>query len=170
MALALTAGAFSTTFAQNEKSVTIAVTDNIGTLHPLLMDNTEVVKYATSLAFLPLVELNQEMEFVGQLAEKITTEDNRTFTIKLNENAAWSDGTPVTSTDVLFTFLCWSSPEVGNTGLNMYAIEGIGDDGYSAPGATINQASRSSTTRRSPSSPSGIRRCIPSRTTTAAMC
>lgn len=136
LVLTLIAGTFSAASAQDEKSATIAVTDTIGTLHPLLMDNTEVVKYATSLAFLPLVELNRELEFVGQLAESITTEDNRTFTIRLNENAVWSDGAPVTSGDVLFTFLCWASPEVGNTGLNVYAIEGVGDDGYTEPGAT----------------------------------
>lgn len=132
----LAIGVSAVSLAEGEKSATIAVTGTIGTLNPLLMDNTEVVKYATSLTFLPLVELNQNLEFVGQLADEITTEDNRTFTIKLNEAATWSDGVPVTSADVLFTFLAWSSPESGNTGLNMYAIEGIGDDGYTEPGAT----------------------------------
>lgn len=136
LALTLCAGAFATACAQEEKSATIAVTNTIGSLNPLLMDSSEVMKYAMSMTFQPLVELNQEMEFVGQLAKEITTEDNRTFTIHLDERAAWSDGTPVTAADVLFTFLCWSSPEVGNTGLNMYLIEGVGDDGYTAPGAT----------------------------------
>ena len=42
----------------------------------------------------------------------------------------------MTSADVLFTFLAWTSPENGNTGLNVYAIEGVGDDGYTEPGAT----------------------------------
>jgi len=125
-----------TALADDEKTATIAITDTIGTLNPLLMDNTEIVKYATSLVFLPLVDLNRELEFTPQLAESITTEDNLTFTIKLNDEAVWSDGQPVTANDVLFTFLCWSSPESGNTGLNMYAIEGIGDDGYTEPGAT----------------------------------
>lgn len=115
--------------AEEDKSAVIAVTGTIGSLNPLLVDGTEVVKYATSLTFLPLVELNRDVEFVGQLAESITTEDNLTFTIKLNENAAWSDGVPVTSKDVLFTFLLWTSPEVGNTGMNVYTIEGVGDDG-----------------------------------------
>ncbi len=131
LALALIPGA-----ALADKTATIAITDTIGTLNPLLMDNTEIVKYATSLVFLPLVDLNRDLEFAPQLAESITTEDNLTFTIRLNEDAVWSDGQPVTSEDVLFTFLCWSSPESGNTGLNMYAIEGIGDDGYTGPGAT----------------------------------
>ena len=56
--------------------VTIGVTDTIGSLNPLLMDGTEVVKYATSLEFLPLVELNKDLEFEGQIATSITTEDN----------------------------------------------------------------------------------------------
>lgn len=119
-----------------ERAVNIAVTDTIGSLNPLLMDATEIVKYATSLVFLPLVELNADLEFEGQLAKEITTEDNRTFTIKLDENAAWSDGEPVTAQDVLFTFLVWASPENNNTGLNVNTIEGVGDDGYTEAGAT----------------------------------
>lgn len=119
-----------------DKSVNIAVTGTIPTLNPLLMDATEVMKHATSLVFLPLVELNNQVEFVPQLAESITTEDNLTFTIKLQEAAAWSDGTPVTSRDVLFTFLCLTSRDVGNMGLMQYAIEGVGDDGFTEDGAT----------------------------------
>ena len=122
--------------ATGEKSVNIAVTDTIGSLNPLLMDSTEVVKYAQSLTFLPLVELDENMEFVGQIAKDITTEDNIHFNIHIDENARWSDGEPVTADDVLFSFQCWVSPEVGNTGNNVYAIEGVGDDGYVEAGAT----------------------------------
>ena len=105
LVLALTLIPAAATAEEADKSATIAVTSTITTLNPLLMDNTEIVKYATSLTFLPLVELNQDLEFVGQLAEEITTEDNRSFTIHLNPDATWSDGVPVTSADVLFTFL-----------------------------------------------------------------
>lgn len=119
-----------------DKSVNIAVTDTIGSLNPLLMDATEIVKYAESLTFLSLVELDEQLNFVGQLAKEITTEDNIHFTIRLDEDAVWSDGEPVTADDVLYSFLCWVSPEVGNTGNSVYAIEGVGDDGYVEPGAT----------------------------------
>jgi len=117
------------------KVVNIGVTDTIGSLNPLLEDGTEVVKYSISLTFLPLVELNSDLEFVGQLADEITTEDNLHFTIHLDDNAVWSDGTPITSKDVLFSFLCWARPEVGATGMSFYNIEGIGDDGYVEAGA-----------------------------------
>ena len=118
-----------------EAIVNVGVTDTFGSVNPLLQDGTEVVKYATSLAFLPLVELNKELEFVGQLASSITTEDNRNFIIKLKEDAKWSDGEPITSDDVLFTFLCWASSEIGSTGMSIEKIEGTGDDGYVEPGA-----------------------------------
>lgn len=115
--------------------VNIGVTDNLSSVNPLLQDGTEVVKYTTSLAFLPLVELNNELEFVGMLAKEITTEDNKNFIIRLDENAVWSDGKPVTSADVVFTFLLWASPEIGSTGMSIEKIEGTGDNGYVEPGA-----------------------------------
>ena len=95
------------------------MTSTITTLNPLLMDNTEIVKYATSLSFLPLVELNQDLEFVGQLAEEITTEDNRTFTIRLNPDATWSDGVPVTSAD---GWTLYQNEEVTNALLESQAL------------------------------------------------
>lgn len=116
--------------------VNIGVTDSLSSVNPLLQDGTEVVKYTTSLVFLPLMELNKDMEFVGQLAKDITTQDNKTFTIHLDENAVWSDGEPVTSEDVVFTYLLWTSPEIGSVGMSMEKIVGTGDDGYAEQGAT----------------------------------
>lgn len=137
LALTLLAGSASCAVAENDKSVNIAVTDAIATLNPLLIDATEVVKYATSLVFLPLVELNAELEFVPQLAESITTEDNLTFTIKLRDDAVWSDGTPVTAKDVEYTLLMITSPEAGMAVLNQYVIVGTDDMTGQAPqGAT----------------------------------
>jgi len=46
-----------------DKTVNIAVTATMTSLNPLLMDFTEVGKYTTSLAFLPLVELGSNLEF-----------------------------------------------------------------------------------------------------------
>jgi peptide/nickel transport system substrate-binding protein len=116
--------------------VNIGVTDSLSSVNPLLQDGTEVVKYTTSLAFLPLVELNKNLEFVSQLAKEITTEDNKTFTIHLDERAVWSDGEPITSEDVVFTYLLWTSPEIGSVGMSMEKIEGTGESGYAEQGAT----------------------------------
>ena len=93
------------------------------------------MKYAVSLVFLPLVELNAELEFVPQLAESITTEDNLTFTIKLRDDASWSDGAPVTAQDVAFTLAIGADPVSANIALPLYAVEGTDDDGFIESGA-----------------------------------
>ena len=72
--------------------VNIGVTNTLGTLNPLLMDGGEVNKYATSLMFLPLVELNSNLEFEGEIADSVTTEDNKNFIVHIDEKASWSDG------------------------------------------------------------------------------
>ena len=121
--------------AAEDKAVNIGVTSTLTTLNPLAVDNTEIVKYAVSLVFLPLVELNEKLEFVPQLAESITTEDNLTFTIKLQENAVWSDGVPVTAEDVAFTLAIGADPVSANAALPLYSVEGTDDDGFIESGA-----------------------------------
>ena len=121
----------------NDKVVNIGVTDSLGTLNPLLQDGGELNKYATGLQFLPLVELDKDLNFEGMLAESITTEDNLTFTVKLYENAVWSDGTPITADDVIFTVLRLTSKSVGNVSMSGYAaILGFDEIGLSPDDAT----------------------------------
>ncbi|MBQ9196532.1 MAG: ABC transporter substrate-binding protein [Clostridia bacterium] len=115
--------------AAEDKVVNIGITSTVATLNPMAMDATEIVKYATSLVFLPLLEADSELNFVPQLAEDITTEDNITFTIKLRDDAAWSDGTPVTAQDVEFTLILSADPQCANISLAMYSVVGVSDDG-----------------------------------------
>ncbi|MBQ8162152.1 MAG: ABC transporter substrate-binding protein [Clostridia bacterium] len=135
LALALLFGQLVPAVAEDSKTVNIGVTSTLTTLSPLAMDNTEIVKYAASLVFLPLVELNRELEFVPQLAESITTEDNLNFVITLREGAAWSDGTPVTAEDVEYTLVLAADPDTANASLAMYAVEGTDDGGLIERGA-----------------------------------
>ena len=121
--------------AEGDKVVNIGATSTITSLNPLAMDNTEIVKYATSLVFLPLVELNSDLEFVPQLAQSITTDDNLNFTRTLQDNAAWSDGTPVTAEDIEFSLVVAADPDSANASLAMYAIEGTDDGGLIESGA-----------------------------------
>ncbi len=119
-----------------EKMINIGVTDTLSSVNPLLMDATEILKYSLSFEFLPLVELNSELEFEGMLASSITTEDNIHFTVTIDENATWSDGKPVTADDVVFTVLRLASPKLANASMALYAFEGTGDDGFVEEGAT----------------------------------
>lgn len=127
----------STTSAAStaEKVVNIGVTDSLGTLNPLLQDGGELNKCATGLLFLPLVDLDSNLKFEGQLADSIVTSDNITFTVNLNKDAVWSDGVPITADDVIFTVLRLTSKEVGNTTMAGYAkLVGFSDDGFSPEG------------------------------------
>lgn len=124
-----------TSAASGEKIVNVGVTDTLQSLNPLLLNGGEINKYATGLMFLPLMELNADMEFEGMLADSITTEDNQNFIVHIDDAATWSDGTPVTADDVVYTALRLCSPVIGNTAMMYYVFEGVGDDGYVAEGA-----------------------------------
>ncbi len=121
--------------SSGEKIVNIGVTDSLGGINPLTIDQTWINKYAADLQFLPLVDLDSELNFQYMLADSITTEDNQNFIVHINDDAAWSDGKPVTAEDVEFTFLRLASPVVGNPTMLLYAFEGVGDDGFVEEGA-----------------------------------
>lgn len=115
--------------------VNVGVTDTLGSLNPLLLDAGEINRHAASLMFIPLMDLDADLNFQPMLADSITTEDNIHFVVHIDENAVWSDGTPITSEDVLYTALRLASPVIGNTSMLYYAFEGVGDDGFVEEGA-----------------------------------
>ena len=130
-----TESASSDTAASGEKIINVGVTNTIGTLNPLLLNGGEINKYATGLMFLPLMELDADLNFEGMLADSITTEDNKNFIVHIDDAATWSDGTPVTADDVVYTALRLASPVIGNTAMMYYVFEGVGDDGFVEEGA-----------------------------------
>lgn len=125
----------SDTAASGEKIINVGVTNTIGSLNPLLLNGGEINKYATGLMFLPLMELDADLNFEGMLADSITTEDNKNFIVHIDDAATWSDGTPVTADDVVYTALRLASPVIGNTAMMYYVFEGVGDDGFVEEGA-----------------------------------
>lgn len=112
---------------EGEKIINIGVTDSLGGVNPFAVDQTEINKHAIDLMFLPLMELDKDLNFQGMLADSITTEDNIHFTVHVDDEAVWSDGTPVTAYDVEYSVLRYASPVVGNTSLLLYAFEGTDD-------------------------------------------
>lgn len=130
-----TESASSDTAASGEKIINVGVTNTIGSINPLLLNGGEINKYATGLMFLPLMELNADLNFEGMLADSITTEDNKNFIVHIDDAATWSDGTPVTADDVVYTALRLASPVIGNTAMMYYVFEGVGDDGFVEEGA-----------------------------------
>lgn len=130
-----TESASSDTAASGEKIINVGVTNTLGSLNPLLLNGGEINKYATGLMFLPLMELDVDLNFEGMLADSITTEDNKNFIVHIDDAATWSDGTPVTADDVVYTALRLASPVIGNTAMMYYVFEGVGDDGFVEEGA-----------------------------------
>lgn len=130
-----TESASTDTAASGEKIINVGVTNTLGSINPLLLNGGEINKYATGLMFLPLMELDADLNFEGMLADSITTEDNKNFIVHIDDAATWSDGTPVTADDVVYTALRLASPVIGNTAMMYYVFEGVGDDGFVEEGA-----------------------------------
>ncbi|MCZ8336140.1 MAG: peptide ABC transporter substrate-binding protein [Rhodobacteraceae bacterium] len=91
----------------------------VSTLNAYLSSGTKDVE-AGSLVLEPLAGFDQDGQLFPRLAQDIPTVENggvsadlTTITWKLKEGLVWSDGTPVTSADVKFTWEYCTHPEGG---------------------------------------------------------
>ena len=92
------------------------------------------------ILYQPLVDLDEDMTFKPMLADSVETVDNKVFTIKLNKDANWTDETPVTVDDVIFTIKLICSPKVASmVASNFSIIEGTDDKGL-IPDETVDIA------------------------------
>jgi peptide/nickel transport system substrate-binding protein len=70
-----------------------------------LLATTGTTQIITGLLWEPLLDIDAKNELVPALAEAVPTPtDAKTYTFKLRSGLKWSDGTPLTSADVAFTF------------------------------------------------------------------
>jgi peptide/nickel transport system substrate-binding protein len=98
-------------------------------LNPYLSGGTKDVE-SSSLVIEPLAGFDQDGNIFPRLAAEIPTVDNggvsedlKSITWKLKPDLKWSDGTPVTSADVVFTANYWMAPDGGCAQLSKY--EGV---------------------------------------------
>jgi peptide/nickel transport system substrate-binding protein len=89
------------------------------TMNPYLTGSQKEM-YAASIVIEPLAEYDENGDIVPALAAEIPThenggvsEDGRTITWKLKPGVLWSDGTPLTAEDVVFTWQYCLAPGVG---------------------------------------------------------
>ena len=68
--------------------------------------NTSFIRTMSGLVYQTLISIHPDtLEIIPDLAEAWeVTEDNRTFLFRLNPNARWEDGKPVTPEDVVFSY------------------------------------------------------------------
>ncbi len=118
----MVAGLFATSCGNDdEEALTILYWQAPTSANPYLTGGSKDVD-ASALILEPLANYDEEGRLVPRLAEEIPTvgnggisEDMTTITWKLKEGILWSDGTPLTVEDVIFThrYLC-SLPSTEN--------------------------------------------------------
>jgi peptide/nickel transport system substrate-binding protein len=91
----------------------------VSTMNPYLSGGTKEMN-AASIVLEPLARFDAQGELVAWLVEDVPTLDNggvsedlKSITWVLKEGLLWSDGTPVTSADVAFTYEYCTHPEGG---------------------------------------------------------
>ncbi len=115
----------------------IAVPQDAKTLNPLLASNT-IDGFIQRFMFEPLLSANPQGDPVPMLAAQVPTRENGgisadglTITYRLRPNAKWSDGRPVTSRDVRFSWQAIMNPDnnaVSRNGYDDVASIGTPDD------------------------------------------
>jgi peptide/nickel transport system substrate-binding protein len=104
--------------------------------NPINSTDTAAV-FSENFMFDPLLNMTAPLDFKPKLANAIDTTDNQTYTIKLNPNAKWTDGKPVTADDVVFTFNLIANPKTETAlGSSISTLEGLDNAGKLAAGQT----------------------------------
>lgn len=94
-------------------------------------------QFAEKFMFDSFLEMESPLKFVPKLADSFETTDNQTFTIKINKDAKWSDGKPVTAEDAAFTFQLIANPKVETSvGAYLSMFDGLENTGKLKEGQT----------------------------------
>ena len=107
--------------AQDTSEVTILYWQASSILNPYLSSGTKDID-ASSIVLEPLANIGPRGEFIPVLAAEIPTLENggvsadlTSITWTLREDVLWSDGTPFTADDVIFTWQYCTHPDAGCT-------------------------------------------------------
>ncbi|WP_036484871.1 peptide ABC transporter substrate-binding protein [Myxosarcina sp. GI1] len=93
---------------------------------------------ASRITLEPLASFNNDGELIPFLAAEVPTVENggvaadgKSVTWKLKQNVKWTDGTPFTAKDVVFTYQFIANPQVGSVSAGTYdvikSVEAIDD-------------------------------------------
>ena len=93
--------------------------------------------YVQGFLFDPLLVLDETLNYTPKLATSIDTVDNQNYTINLDQNAKWTDGTPITADDVIFTLNYAADQEIQSVyGAFVSILEGVEATGKLPEGQT----------------------------------
>jgi peptide/nickel transport system substrate-binding protein len=80
-------------------------------VNPLYSSNRDVDADLAKLIYSGLYRYDKNGTLVNDLAEKIETEDNKTFVVTLKKDLKWHSGETLTVDDVIFTFHLITNPD-----------------------------------------------------------
>jgi peptide/nickel transport system substrate-binding protein len=84
-------------------------------VNPLFANTSDVDADLTSLIYSGLFRYNENQKLVPDLAVNYTIDKNKKiYTIKLRQDAKWSDGENLTADDIIFTFETIQNPSVNS--------------------------------------------------------
>lgn len=121
----------------SDGTVTLLYWQAVSILNPYLSGGTKDI-YASSVVLEPLARYAPDGSFAPYLAAEIPTLDNggiaddlTSITWKLRDDVLWSDGTPFTAADVVFTGEYCMNEEAGCVGSNFFTdvefVEAVDD-------------------------------------------
>lgn len=99
------------------------------TLNPLFA-RSSAERSAARLLFASLYQYDTSGKLKGDLAQTVSINETETeYTVKLREQTRWSDGTPLTAEDVIFTVETLKNPRVGasNDGWSAVQVKKLND-------------------------------------------
>ncbi|MCA9901915.1 MAG: hypothetical protein KC433_27235, partial [Anaerolineales bacterium] len=109
--------------------VVVLMTEDLEVMNPYAT-TAFITTQVTDAVIEALVQPDTNGEYQPVLAERVPTEangdvtnDGKTVTWALKQGVTWSDGTPFTSADVIFTYEVASNPDSGS--VRTSAFEGI---------------------------------------------
>jgi len=112
-------------------TVTLVYWQEVSILNPYLASGTKDF-HGASLILEPLLEFDQDSQLVPALAAEVPTvenggvsEDLMSITYKLKEGVLWSDGTPLTADDFVFTWQYCTAPLTGCTVQNFVPVANV---------------------------------------------
>ncbi|MBN9333514.1 ABC transporter substrate-binding protein, partial [Devosia sp.] len=106
--------------AQEQHKLVVGMDVDAGTLDPRLMRDTTASR-AADLIYSGLVHITPSLEPVPDLAESWETPDPQTFIFKLRPDLKFSDGSPLTADDVVYTYTTLVNPDFNAPSRALYA-------------------------------------------------
>lgn len=111
-----------------EKILKMGASSYSGLFNPIMSDNV-YDDYVSRCIFEGLVTNNPEGEMIPDIAEWKLSDDKLTYTFTLKDGIKFSDGTPLTTEDVAFTYMTMAGPDYN--GPRAYAVSSLaGYDEY----------------------------------------